>query len=58
MPRVLFKAFESIAARTAEEGLVILAASPRRETHGICTRAGEVQDYAPIAKDDTKATHD
>ena len=58
-PKAFFKIFESIAARTAEEGsrLVVQAASAGRKTHGLYLRAGEVQDYAPIAKDEKKATY-
>ncbi|KAK3944453.1 hypothetical protein QBC46DRAFT_305049 [Diplogelasinospora grovesii] len=57
--KVFFKIFESIAARTAEEGarLVVQAASAGRETHGLYMRAGAVQEYAPIAQDDARATY-
>lgn len=58
-PRVFFKVFESIAARTAEEGsrLVVQAASAGLQTHGLYMRAGAVQQYAPIAQDEAKATY-
>ncbi|KAJ4290252.1 hypothetical protein N0V90_010467 [Kalmusia sp. IMI 367209] len=51
--------FQSIAARTAEEGsrLIVQAASAGRETHGLYMRTGAVQEYAPVAKDDEKATY-
>lgn len=57
--KVLFKVFELITARTAEEGsrLVVQAASAGRKTHGLYLRAGAVQSYAPIALDDKKATY-
>ncbi len=58
-PRVFFKIFELIAARPAEEGarLVVQAASAGRQTHGLYMRAGAVQEYAPIARDDERATY-
>jgi len=54
-----FKIFEWIAARPAEEGasLVVKAATAGRETHGRYMRAGAVQEYAPIARDDARATY-
>lgn len=57
--RVLFKIFELVTARTAEEGsrLVVQAASAGRQTHGLYLRAGAVQTYAPIALDDKRATY-
>ncbi|KAK2613983.1 hypothetical protein N8I77_000848 [Diaporthe amygdali] len=57
--KVMFKVFELITARTAEEGsrLVVQAASAGRKTHGLYLRAGAVQSYAPIALDDEKATY-
>lgn len=58
-PKVFFKVFEGIAARSAEEGsrLVVQAASASRETHGLYMRGGKVQKYDPIAEDDKKATY-
>lgn len=57
--RVLFKIFELVTARTAEEGsrLVMQAASAGRQTHGLYLRGGAVQAYAPIALDDKRATY-
>jgi hypothetical protein len=57
--KFLFRIFESIAARTAEEGsrLVVQAASAGRQTHGLYLRAGAVQKYAPIAQNDKRATY-
>ncbi|OIW30745.1 NAD(P)-binding protein [Coniochaeta ligniaria NRRL 30616] len=57
--KVGIRIFEAIAARTAEEGarLVVQAASAGRETHGLYMRAGAVQEYAPIALDEKKATY-
>lgn len=57
--KVLFKIFEFIAARSPEEGsrLVVQSASAGRETHGRYMRCGEVQEFAPIAKDDKRATY-
>jgi retinol dehydrogenase 12 len=59
LPKLLFKIFEAIAARTAEEGsrLVVQTASAGRKTHGLYMRAGAVQEYAAIARDDEKATY-
>lgn len=56
--KFLFKIFEFIAARTPEEGsrLVVQTASAGSETHGLYMRAGAVQEYAPIAKDDKIAS--
>ncbi|KAI0015271.1 hypothetical protein F4780DRAFT_773666 [Xylariomycetidae sp. FL0641] len=58
-PKVFFKVFETIAARTAEEGsrLVVQAAAAGRQTHGLYMRAGAVQEYAPIARDEKKAAY-
>lgn len=58
-PKAFFKVFETIAARTAEEGsrLVVQAASAGRETHGLYMRAGAVQEFNEIARDDTRATY-
>ena len=57
--RLFFKLFTLIAARTAEEGasLVVKAAAAGRQSHGLYMRAGEVQQYAPIALDDKRATY-
>lgn len=57
--RVLFKIFELISARTAEEGsrLVVQTASAGIQTHGKYMRAGAVQPYAPIALDDERAAY-
>lgn len=57
--KIIFKIFEYISARTAEEGsrLVVQAASAGRQTHGLYLRAGAVQAYAPIALDDNKAAY-
>jgi retinol dehydrogenase 12 len=57
--RIFVKAFEAVAARPAEEGarLVVQAASCGRETHGLYLRAGAVQAYAPIARDEKKAAY-
>lgn len=57
--RVLFKIFELISARTAEEGsrLVVQTASAGIQTHGKYMRAGAVQAYAPIALDDERAAY-
>ncbi|PYI13097.1 NAD(P)-binding protein [Aspergillus violaceofuscus CBS 115571] len=59
LARVLFKIFEAITARSAEEGsrLVIQTAAAGRETHGRYMRAGAVQAYAPIAADEQRATY-
>ncbi|RAH47979.1 NAD(P)-binding protein [Aspergillus brunneoviolaceus CBS 621.78] len=59
LARVLFKIFEAITARTAEEGarLVVQTAAAGRETHGRYMRAGGVQAYAPIAADERRATY-
>ncbi|RAK75931.1 NAD(P)-binding protein [Aspergillus fijiensis CBS 313.89] len=59
LARVLFKIFEAITARTAEEGarLVVQTAAAGRETHGRYMRAGAVQAYAPIAADEQRATY-
>ncbi|TAQ84980.1 hypothetical protein B7494_g6699 [Chlorociboria aeruginascens] len=48
--KVLFKLFELMFARSAEEGsrLVVAAASAGRQTHGAYMRAGAVQEYAPF----------
>ncbi|KAK9451147.1 uncharacterized protein V1518DRAFT_391428 [Limtongia smithiae] len=55
---VVFKIFEVIFARSAEEGarLVVQAASAGRETHGLYLRAGAVQEYHPIARDEKRVT--
>ncbi|PWY88087.1 NAD(P)-binding protein [Aspergillus sclerotioniger CBS 115572] len=57
--KVLYKSFEALAARTPEEGsrLVVQAASAERETHGLYFRAGAVQEYAPIVRDEKKAEY-
>jgi len=57
--RLIFKFFEFISARTAEEGsrLVVQAASAGRQTHGLYLRAGAVQVYAPISLDDKRAAY-
>lgn len=57
--KVIFKIFEWMLARPAEEGarLVVQAASVGRQTHGLYMRAGAVQPYAPIALDDNRATY-
>ncbi len=58
-PKAFFKIFEAIAARSAEEGasLVVKAAAAGRETHGLYMRAGEAQQYAPIAQDEKRAAY-
>jgi retinol dehydrogenase 12 len=45
--KVLFKVFEFLFARTAEEGsrLIVLAASEGKQTHGKYMRGGTVQEY-------------
>ena len=54
-----FKIFEWATARTAEEGasLIVKAAAAGRDTHGKYMRAGEVQEYFPVARDEEKATY-
>ena len=48
--KAVFKLFEFLFARTAEEGsrLVVTAASAGRQTHGGYMRAGALQKYAPF----------
>jgi retinol dehydrogenase-12 len=48
--KTIFKVFEFLFARTAEEGsrLVVTAASAGRQTHGKYMRGGAVQEYAPF----------
>jgi retinol dehydrogenase-12 len=48
--KALFKFFEFIFARPAEEGsrLVVTAAAARRQTHGGYIRAGALQAYPPF----------
>lgn len=48
--KAVFKVFEFLFARSAEEGsrLVVAAASAGRETHGGYMRAGALQKYAPF----------
>jgi retinol dehydrogenase 12 len=48
--KAVFKLFEFLFARTAEEGsrLVVTAASAGRRTHGGYMRAGALQEYAPF----------
>lgn len=57
----LFKLFEFICARPAEEGsrLVVVAASAGRETHGGYMRGGALQEYAPFitSKDGVEKSH-
>ncbi|KAI0481333.1 hypothetical protein GGR56DRAFT_629831, partial [Xylariaceae sp. FL0804] len=57
--RVFFKTFEAMTARTPEEGsrLVVQSAAAGRETHGGYMRAGAVQELAPNARDEKKATY-
>ncbi|KAK6083228.1 short-chain dehydrogenase [Seiridium cupressi] len=57
--KIVFKIFEWLTARTAEEGsrLVVQVASAGRETHGLYMRAGAVQEYAPIAQNDKRVTY-
>ncbi|KAI1379215.1 hypothetical protein F4677DRAFT_410934 [Hypoxylon crocopeplum] len=58
-PKMFFRVFEAVAARTAEEGsrLVVQTATAGRQTHGLYMRAGAVQKYAPIAQDEKKAAY-
>ncbi|KAK9326964.1 hypothetical protein V1520DRAFT_387841 [Lipomyces starkeyi] len=48
--KAVFKSFEFLFARSAEEGsrLVVAAASAGRQTHGLYMRAGALQKYAPF----------
>ncbi|KAL6242349.1 hypothetical protein RBB50_010897 [Rhinocladiella similis] len=57
--KVFFKIFETIAARSSEEGsrLVVQAASAGRQTHGLYMRAGAVQKYAPVVQDEQRASY-
>jgi retinol dehydrogenase 12 len=52
--KALFKVFELLFARTAEEGsrLVVLAASEGRQTHGKYMRGGTVQEYIPSVRNE------
>jgi retinol dehydrogenase 12 len=56
---VVVKAFAAIAARPPDDGArqVVHAASCGRETHGLYLRAGAVQAYKPIARDDKKTEY-
>ncbi|KAH8797367.1 hypothetical protein F5884DRAFT_687949 [Xylogone sp. PMI_703] len=48
--KAVFKIFEFICARPAEEGsrLIVIAASAGRESHGKYMRGGALQEYAPL----------
>jgi retinol dehydrogenase 12 len=54
--RVFMKIFQTLTARTAEEGsrLVVQSAGAGRETHGKYMRSGKVRAYLPIASDEKK----
>ncbi|KAL3482100.1 NAD(P)-binding protein [Aspergillus californicus] len=58
--KAVFKIFESMCARSAEEGsrLVVMTASAGRETHGGYMRAAELRSYAPFitSADGTRKT--
>ena len=54
---VIFKVFEALFARTAEEGsrLVVITASAGKATHGGYMRGGNLRSYAPLITSDDGA---
>lgn len=52
--KLIFKSFEKMFARTAEEGsrLVVIAASAGDQTHGGYMRAGSLRAYEPFVTSD------